>query len=499
MPTRNLSDRNPPRFGEDLHFIDGERVGGRGEEIEVTYPVTGEVLHRFQGADDDQLDAALAAARSAFDRGVWRDRAPAERADVLRRMAEHLASRQEELVEQILFDSAKTRPEAVIDVLAAIGSCTRNADYCLEEETVYPPERGVERRVRREPVGVVVGITPYNAPLMFTGLKAGPPLASGNSVVLKPSERAPIVPIAFCEAAQAAGMPAGVLNLVHGRSDAAARLCRDPRVDMITITGGTVAGRAVMQAASSTIKNLLLELGGKSGHIVLEDADLERAIPAVAAGIFRNAGQRCFSGSRLIVADAVADRVEAGVAEIAERLRIGDPWEPSTQVGPMIDRAAVEGVERFVDRAREEGLEVAAGGRRIEDLGSGSFYRPTLLTGARTGSFAAQEEVFGPVLTSIRVRDADEAIAVANDSRYGLAGGVWTASRDTALDLARRVRTGYFWINTYGAIFGDVPFGGFGESGLGREAGPEGYYAYTEQKTIMLDPSGGDSAPLFSD
>ena len=498
MPPTPLADRNPPRIRADLHHIAGAPVAGRGEEIRVTYPVTGETLVELRGADEAQLEAALAAARDSFDRGVWCERPTAERAAVLRAMADHLLARKDELVERILFDNGKTRGEAEIDVLAAVGSCVRNADYCEAAATrSHPEERGVEKIVRREPVGVVLGITPYNAPLMFTGLKACPPLAAGNSVVLKPSERAPIVPIALCEAAAAAGLPDGVLNLVQGGARQAARLACDPRVDMITITGGTAAGRAVMEAAAPTIKNLLLELGGKSAHVVLEDADLARAIPAIAAGIYRNAGQRCFSGSRLVVAEAVAEQVERGVAQIAAKLRVGDPWDDDIEVGPLIDERAVEAVEHFVERATDEGLRVSAGGERPAELAPGSFYRPTLLVGARRDSFAAQEEIFGPVLTVIRVGDAEEAIAVANDSRYGLAGGVWTRDRDRALEVARRVRTGYFWINTYGAVFGDVPFGGYRQSGLGREAGVGGYEAYTEEKTILIDSTGGNSAPVF--
>jgi aldehyde dehydrogenase (NAD+) len=316
-------------------------------------------------------------------------------------------------------------------------------------------------------------------------------------VVLKPSERAPLVPIALFEAAQRAGVPPGVLNMVHGRADVAAALCSDPRVDLVTITGGTRSGTAVMQAAAPTIKNLILELGGKSAHIILADADLDMAIPAAAAGIYRNSGQRCFSGSRLVVEEAVADRVAEGVSRIADALVVGDPFEPDTQVGALIDGAALDSVESFVARARADGLTIAAGGRRVRELEPGFFYRPTLLTGARADSHAAQEEVFGPVLTMIRVKDLDEAVAVANNSRYGLAGGVWTRNLDRALEVARRVRCGYFWINTYGAIFGDVPFGGYGQSGFGREGGREGYDAYTELKTVLIDTTGGTTAPLF--
>lgn len=493
-----LADREVPPFGDPLCFIDGRQRTGEGEPFEVTFPVTGETLCEVRSASLGQVEEAVAAARRTFDGGGWRLRPAQERAAVLERTAQILEGRREALVETILFDNGKTRPEAAVDVASAVASCRRAAAFCCAQEVRRElPERGVEKRVVREPVGVVAGMTPYNAPLMFAGLKAMDPLASGNSVILKVSERSPLVAVELCRAAAEAGLPAGVLNLVHGGVEVAAALSSHDGVDMITITGGSAAGSAVMRAAAPTIKNLLLELGGKSAHIVLADADLDKAIPAVAAGIFRNAGQRCFSGSRLVVDAAVAEQVEEGVTALASSLRVGDPFEEGTQIGPMIDPRAVAAVEAFVQRATADGLEVAAGGRRPAGMGGGSFFLPTVLTGARADSHEAREEIFGPVLTSIRVAGVEEAIAVANASRYGLAGGVWTGDEATALQVAHGVRCGYFWINTYGAIFGDVPFGGFGLSGLGREAGIDGYNAYTEQKTILIDREGGGSAPLF--
>jgi acyl-CoA reductase-like NAD-dependent aldehyde dehydrogenase len=217
----------------------------------------------------------------------------------------------------------------------------------------------------------------------------------------------------------------------------------------------------------------------------------------VAGGIFKNAGQRCLSGSRLVVEQRVADEVEQRVAALADALRVGDPFDPDTQVGALIDERAVEAVSGFVARARHDGLRVAAGGRCVDELRPGAFYRPTVLLGAGADDFAAQEEIFGPVLTVIRVRDAEQAVAVANNSRYGLTGGVWTADLQRAVGMARRIRTGYFWINTFAAIFGDLPFGGVKQSGVGREAGVAGFEAYTELKSVITDTSGGTSALRF--
>jgi acyl-CoA reductase-like NAD-dependent aldehyde dehydrogenase len=464
----------------------------------VTTPITGETLATLHAASTEEIDAAVAAARAAFDEGVWASRPADHRAAVLRETAARLRGRLETLRPLIMRDNGKTHGEATIDVMAAAAAFDEAAASCLAaREERMGLARGVEREIWREPVGVVVGITPFNAPVMFSALKAAPALAAGNSVVLKPSERAPLAAPAVVDAAREAGVPKGVLSLLHGGSVVAATLCRDDRVDMITLTGGTAAGTAVMHAAAATIKRLLLELGGKSAHIILADADLDMATRAAAAAIFRNAGQRCLSGSRLLVEAAVADEVEARVVAIAGDLRVGDPFDPATQVGALIDERAVEAFERFVARAVADGTLVAAGGQRVEALRPGSFVRPTVLLGARSQSFAAQEELFGPVLTVIRVHDAEEAVRVANDSRFGLTGAVWTSNLTRARDLARRIRTGYFWINTFGAVFGDMPFGGYKASGLGREAGRIGHEAYTEVKSVMIDTTGGTTAPLF--
>lgn len=478
-----------------IHHIDGDAVAGQGDTWEVRNPATGSRLAIVRSASPAECDRAIAAARRTFDDGVWRNRDGASRAALLRRTADRIEARADTLATLIVLDNGKTLGEARGDVAAAAAAFRAAADWCLHPLlTERPPERGVRKEIWREPVGVVAGITPFNAPLAFAALKAAPALAAGNSVVLKPSERAPLAPIAVCEAAREAGLPPGVLNLIQGDAEVASRLAADPRVDLISLTGGTAAGTAVMHAAAATIKRLILELGGKSAHIVLADADLETAIAAVAAGIFRNAGQRCLSGSRLLVEASIAEQVEQRIAELAERLVVGDPFDPATQVGALIDERAVEAVDRFVAEAIAGGLRLAAGGRQVDALRPGAFYRPTVLCGASPDSPAAQTEIFGPVLTVLRVADADEAVAVANNSLYGLTAGIWSRDLERAHAMARRIRAGYVWINTFGAIFGDVPFGGYKRSGLGREAGLAGYEAYTELKSILIDTTGGTTA-----
>ncbi len=494
----SITTRALPAVSRAQLHIGGVAREGSGPRVLVRSPATGQLLLEMPAASAADLDDAIGAARATFDRGDWRRLPAGERAGRLHAVGEALLARREELARLVVWDSGKTAAEADVDVLAAASVFFKAAECAqLPTEERLADERGIQKRVWREPVGVVAGVTPFNAPLPFAALKAAPALAAGNSVVLKPSERAPLLPMAICEAAGRCGIPPGTLNLVQGEADVAAALCNDPRVDLISLTGGTDAGRAAMHAAASTIKRVVLELGGKSAHILLRDADLERAVPAVAGAIFKNAGQRCLSGSRLLVDAAIADEVEARVAALADSLVVGDPFEPATDVGAMIDERAVAAAEGFVERAHRGGLRVAAGGSRVDTLRPGTFFRPTVLTGASRDSYAAQEEVFGPILTVIRVSDMEDAIEVANDSRYGLTGAVWTRDEARALEVARRVRAGYFWVNTFGAIFSDLPFGGFKMSGLRRETGRYGFEEYTELKSVMVDTTGGTTALRF--
>lgn len=500
MSVRSVAERGGSPFKREANAVAGRFAEGGGAPFDVRYPATGEILVTLREASEAECDHALTVARHTFDRGDWRLRKGWERASVLDKAAHLVLSRMEELARMIVFDNGKTLTEARIDVLAAAANLKTFARHAAGEATPSPPPDGsLVKMVVRDPVGVVVGLAPYNAPFPFASLKAAPALAAGNSVVFKPSERAPLLATEFARILYEAGLPEGALSVLHGAAGVASRLAGDDRVDMITMTGGTAAGSAIMKLAAPTIKNLLLELGGKSAHIILEDADLDLAVRGAAAGMFRNSGQRCFSGSRLVVQSSVADRVEGELCALADSLVMGDPFEESTEIGAMIDDRAAGAAADFVARARAEGLGVGAGGVRVDALRPGSFFRPTVLLGGTAKCGPAQEELFGPVTTVIRVRDLEEAVEVANDSKYGLGGGVWSRDISKAMTVALRVRTGMMWVNTYGAVRGDVPFGGYGRSGLGREGGLQGYEAYTEPKSIMIETNPGASAPLFRD
>lgn len=493
---RRLADLQPS-LPERHGLIAGELTVGEGDPLPTWYPATGELLAEVPAASGRQVDAALGAARDAFDHGPWPRMAPERRAAVLGAMADHVAARLDEAAHLVVLDNGKTASEARIDPLACVAALRSGAGAATRLTAPQPmhPD-GVLRLTWREPIGVIVGITPFNAPLMFSGLKAAPALAAGNTVVLKPSPRAPLAPVLLAEAAVACGLPDGALNLVHGGTALGRQLVADPRVDMVTLTGGTAAGRAVLAAGAPRVTRALLELGGKSAHIVLADADLDAAVPAVLGGVFRNAGQRCFSGTRLLAADAVYDEVAARVAAGADALVLGDPFDGATQVGALVDADALAAVEGFVGDAVAHGAKVLAGGARAVGL-PGWFHRPTVLAVEDSAHPAAQRECFGPVLTVLRVRDPEHAVAVANDSPYGLAGGVWSRDTDTALSVARRLRAGVVWVNTYAVITGDLPFGGFGQSGIGREGGAAGAEAYTELRSVLVDTACGASAAVL--
>ena len=472
-------------------FLNGRLVAGGGIPLPDRHPGDGTVIATVEETAPELVQEAVARAVAA--QRAWARTSPHERARVLRAAADLVEADLERLVHLVALDNGKTLAEARGDVFVAAAHLRSAAAWAPTLEGATLPADGATLRMTfREPVGVVGAIIPFNAPLMFAAQKVGPALAAGNAIVLKAPEQSPLAPPLLGEFLARAGLPDGLLQVVQGGGGVGHTLVTHPDITMVSFTGSTDVGRQVMRDAADGMKRVLLELGGKSANIVYADADLDAAVHASVGGIFRNAGQRCFSGSRLLVEESVADEVIARVVAIAEGIRVGDPFDLASRLGCVISSQQERRVHAMVTTAVEQGAKLLTGGRRPDGVpAEGAFYRPTVLAvddGTATGSpDIVRDEVFGPVLTVQRFTSAEQAVAMANDSPFGLVGGCWTRDLTRALHTARAVRTGYFWINSYGALALDAPIGGVGLSGIGRELGRIGHEAYTELKTVVVD------------
>jgi len=466
------------------------RDGGRFDDVE---PATGAVLAQVARAGAEDVAAAVAAARRAAREGPWPRMSAARRADVLGRFADGIERRARELGELEARDVGKPVAECVgHDVARA----ARNIRFFAAAAQTWTQEASVGDAkflgddvtllnvTARSPVGVGAIVIPWNSPLMLATWNLGPCLATGNSCVLKPSELAPLTCLALGDVAIEAGLPPGVLNVVPGLGDAGAALVAHPGVDAVAFTGGVATGRAVLAAAAPTLKRVTLELGGKSPNLVFADADLPRAAAGVARSIFRSQGQSCIAGSRLLVQDAVADEVVERLLAEVRRLRVGDPLDDATEYGPLISAAHRDRVAGFVARAVAAGAEVLAGGAALDR--PGFYYAPTVLDRVAADAEVVCEEVFGPVLTVQRFADEDEAVALANTGRYGLAAYVWTRDLDRTLRVAARLETGMVWANSFFLRDLRTPFGGARQSGLGRQGGRHSLEFWTEPKLVCL-------------
>ncbi|BCB91015.1 carnitine dehydratase [Phytohabitans suffuscus] len=481
-------------------FLDGRLRGGGGARFVTRHPGNGAALAEVEATGPERLAAAVDTAAAA--QPDWARTSPHARAAVLRAAADRLEAGADRLAALVALDNGKTLAEARGDVVVAAALLRTAAGWAPTlEGSTFPADGGTLRMSWREPVGVVAAVIPFNAPLMFTAQKAGPALAAGNAMVLKAPEQAPLAPPVLAGVLAEAGLPPGVLQVVQGDGEVGRLLVAHERVDMISFTGSTRVGRQVMASAAAGMKRPLLELGGKSANIVYGDADLDPALDATLAGIFRNAGQRCFSGSRLLVQDEIAGEVLDRLTERAEKIRTGDPFDPASQVGALISTAEAERVLGVVGAAAAAGARVRCGGTRPAGAHpAGAFVAPTVVEVPRdlpADLPLLREEVFGPVLAVQRFADEADAVALANDSPFGLAGGCWTRDLDRALRTARAVRTGYFWINSYGALALDAPIGGYKSSGFGRELGRPGHEAYTEVKTVIVDTEAAAAPPWF--
>jgi phenylacetaldehyde dehydrogenase len=466
-------------FAARPHAADG------GAPLAVENPATQERLAEVPNAGPEAVDRAVATARSAFEDGRWSGLDPVEQEAALRRLAGLVEANAEELAWLETLDNGKALAEARGDV----GGVARVLHYYAGWPTklrgdVHATDRRFLAMTVAEPVGVCGQIIPWNYPLLMASWKLGPALAGGNTVVLKPAEQTPVSALRLSELILEAGVPEGVVNVVTGDGATGAALAAHPGLDKVAFTGSTEVGRSVMAAAAGSVTRVTLELGGKNPNVVFADADLDAAVEGALAGAFENCGQACIAGSKLLVERGVHDEVVARVAERAAALAVGPGWEDGVEIGPLVSAEQRERVLGFVRDAAGDGAVLVTGDPALD--GPGHFLRPAVVAGVAPGMAIYRDEVFGPVVTVTPFDGDDEAIALANDTRYGLAAAVWTRDGSRAIAAARRIRAGTVWVNAYGSIRPEVPFGGFGESGLGRELGAHGLAAYTEPKSVFV-------------
>lgn len=470
-------------------LIGGQWTSGHGcASLPTENPYTGEAWASIPRATVDDVDAAIEAADRAFRDPFWRRMPAMTRAALLRKVATLLPDHIESLAQVETRDNGKLLSATRLEAAALVNIFNYFAGLADKIEGIVAPSEypGVFAYSRYEPIGVIAIITPWNSPLLIAAIKTANALAAGCTVVIKPSEFTSASTLEFARLFELAGFPPGVVNVVTGLgSEIGDRIVTHPQVAKIQFTGGTPTGQRINTLAAASFKKVVLELGGKSPNIVFDDADIDAAIRGAIVGIFTSSGQSCISGSRLLLQRSVHDRFIERLVHVTKDLRLGDPRDPATQVGPVTTRPQFERVKRFLISARAEGAECVMGGEAVD--GPSQLIKPTVFINVTNDSSIAREEVFGPVLSAIRFDDEDEAIKIANDSRYGLAAGVWTQNMSRAFRMTEAIETGTVWVNTYRLISIMLPSTGYKDSGLGSENGQQNILNFMKPKSIFLN------------
>ena len=476
------------------------RISGEAVDTDALYeivnPATEEVFATAAKGSVAHADDAVAAAKAAHERGEWRTLPPAERADVLDAICARMSEQMDELCAlQVAENGATIRQAMAFHIGYSISHLQYFADLCRtyafehSGPTLSYPTLAAGR-VRREPIGVCAGIVPWNFPLLLAVWKLGPALAAGNTIVLKPDEKTPLTLLELARIAQECGLPPGVLNVITGEGEeVGAHLAAHPDVRKIAFTGSTAVGREIMRTAAGNVKRVTLELGGKGPNVVLDDADLETAVDAALFACYLYSGQACESGTRLLLPASLHDEFVDRMVARASNMVVGDPADFGTDIGPVISAEQRDRILGYIEQGRRQGATVALGGG-APDHDKGFWVQPTIFTGVTNDMTIAREEIFGPVISVLKYDTVEEAIRIANDTEYGLSAGVWSADNERALEVAERLEAGTVWVNDWHMVSCEYPFGGYKQSGLGRELGPHALDEYTEAKFIHLDLSG---------
>ncbi|MEH7197514.1 aldehyde dehydrogenase family protein [Priestia megaterium] len=471
-------------------YINGEWKKAEKQRPTVN-PATGEVIGYAAEGSAEDMKAAIKVAREAFDSGIWSETSASERAAILFKIADKLEEAKEELAALETMDNGKPYREAEADVEDAAACFRYYAGLITKPDgQTYSVPAPMQAMVIKEPIGVCGLIVPWNYPLLMSVWKIAPALAAGNTIVFKPSEVTPVTPTKLFEILESVGLPKGVANLVMGAGDTVGNtLIQDKRVDKISFTGGTVTGKHIMRQAAENVTKVSLELGGKSPNIIFADADFETAVDYALFGIFAGSGQICAAGSRILVEESIAERFIERFAERAQKIKVGNGMEQEIEMGPLVSEEHMEKVLKYVEIGKQEGAHLVCGGNRITSSGleKGFFVEPTVFSNVTSNMKIVQDEIFGPVVVIQTFKDEKEAIKLANDTEYGLAGSVFTTDGAKALRVIKKLRAGITWVNTYHFTFNEAPWGGYKQSGIGRGLGTFGLEEFQEVKQININ------------